>query len=120
MYKKSKPTQTTLVVNRQYEGETMEEKVRRILNNKEPIDDVAQRIYTERKDGVLPDYNIRTDRWDVALNAMDKVTGSHLAKREARQKSTGEQAKEGMDKESKTENKKDSGGPAPIQGTDKS
>lgn len=64
-----------------YVGETIEAKVRRIVNNKEPIKDGAPLIYTDRKDGVLPGYNIRTDRFDVAVEAMDKVTKSKLAKR---------------------------------------
>ena len=45
-----------------YEGEQIEEKVRRIVNNNEPITDGAPIIFTEKKDGVLPEYNIRTDR----------------------------------------------------------
>ena len=44
-----------------YEGETIENKVQRIVLNKEPIEDGAEIIYTEKKDGVLPQYNIRTD-----------------------------------------------------------
>ena len=56
------------------------------MNNKEPIKDGAPLIYTERKDGVQPSYNIRTDRWDVAVEAMDKVTKSYHAKREERAK----------------------------------
>ena len=43
-----------------YEGETMEAKVQRVVINKEPIEDGAPIIYTEKKDGVLPQYNIRT------------------------------------------------------------
>lgn len=46
----------------------------RITNNKEPITDSAPLVYTERKDGVLPDYNIRTDRMEKALEAMDRVS----------------------------------------------
>lgn len=64
-----------------YEGESIENKVNRILINKEPITDGAPLIYTNRKDGVLPGYNIRTDRFDVAIDAMDKVAKSKLAKR---------------------------------------
>lgn len=56
-----------------YEGEFIEEKVARVVENKEPIEDGAPIIYTERKDGVIPAYNIRTDKWDIALNAMDQV-----------------------------------------------
>ena len=36
-------------------------------------EDGAPIIYTERKDGVIPAYNIRTDKWDIALTAMDQV-----------------------------------------------
>ena len=55
------------------EGETIETKVARITQNKEPITDSAPIIFTEKKDGVLPAYNIRTDRFDIALDAMDKI-----------------------------------------------
>ncbi len=64
-----------------YEGESIETKVNRILINKEPITDGAPLIYTKRQDGVLPGYNIRTDRFDVAIEAMDKVSKSRLTKR---------------------------------------
>lgn len=84
MYKYNTPTKTTLSVNTGYEGETIEQKVNRILNNNEPIKDGAPIMYTERKDGVLPETNIRTDRWEVALDAMGAVTSTHQAKREER------------------------------------
>lgn len=63
------------------EGETIETKVARIIQNKEPITDGAPIIFTEKKDGVLPAYNIRTDRFDIALEAMDKI-GKSKAKKE--------------------------------------
>lgn len=63
------------------EGETIENKVARITQNKEPITDGAPIIFTEKKDGVLPAYNIRTDRFDIALEAMDKI-GRSKAKKE--------------------------------------
>lgn len=86
MYKKIKSTKTSLNVNEAYEGEPIEEKIKRILNNKEPISDGAPLIYTERKDGVLPAHDIRTDRFEVAIDAMDKVQKTHQAKREERHK----------------------------------
>ena len=43
------------------EGETMEQKVAKLVENNEPITDGAPIIYTEKKDGVLPQYDIRTD-----------------------------------------------------------
>ena len=62
------------------EGESIENKVRRITENNEPITDGAPIIYTNREDGVLPAYNIRTDRWEVAQQAMDAVNQANLAK----------------------------------------
>lgn len=72
-----KPVKT----NYEYQtGESIETKVKRITENNEPITDGAPIIYTNREDGVLPAYNIRTDRWDVAQAAMDAVNQANLAK----------------------------------------
>jgi hypothetical protein len=62
------------------EGESIETKVQRITENNEAIKDGAPIIYTNREDGVLPAYNIRTDRWDIAQQAMDAVNQANLAK----------------------------------------
>lgn len=62
------------------EGESIEQKVCRITENNEPITDGAPIIYTNRDDGVLPAYNIRTDRWEIAQAAMDAVNQANLAK----------------------------------------
>lgn len=61
-------------------GESIETKVRRITENNEPITDGAPIIYTNRDDGVLPAYNIRTDRWEIAQEAMEAVNQANLAK----------------------------------------
>lgn len=82
MYKKNKTYSSTITNNDTYEGETIEDKIRRIVNNKEPITDGAPLIYTDRKDGIQAAYDIRTDRFELAVEAMDKVTASNLAKRE--------------------------------------
>lgn len=63
-----------------YEGESIENKVDRILDSKEPISDGAPIIYTEKKDGVLPQFDIRTDKWELAQDAMDKVNKAKIAK----------------------------------------
>lgn len=65
-----------------YEGETIETKISRIINEKAPIEDGAPIIFTDRSEGVLPAYDIRTDRWDIATEAMDKVNKAKIAKRE--------------------------------------
>lgn len=71
------------------EGEYIEKKVQRIVESGEPIEDSAPIIYTERKDGVLPAYDIRTDRFAIAQDAMEQVNNSRskivemkIAKRE--------------------------------------
>lgn len=106
MYIKNNFRETTLEVNQSTQGETIEQKVERIVTLREPIKDGAPRIYTERKDGVQPAYNIRTDRFEVAVEAMEKVTKSNIAKREQR-------ADMKIVKDDKGEN-----GVQPIQGTD--
>lgn len=74
---------SSLMVNNSYEGESIEDKLERIVQQKEPINDGAPLVFTERKNGVLPEYNIRTDRFEVALDAMNAVQKSTVAKREA-------------------------------------
>jgi len=65
------------------QGEPIEHKIQRILEQKEPIKDGAPIIFTERKDGVISAYNIRTDRWEIACEAMDVVHKSKIAKSES-------------------------------------
>lgn len=64
------------------EGELIEEKVARLTQEKSPINDGAPIIYTERKDGVLPAYDIRTDRWEIAQEAMEINQKAVSAKRQ--------------------------------------
>ena len=63
-------------------AESIEEKMRRVTANKEPIDASAPLIYTEEKDGVMAGYDIRTDRFEVALEAQDKINAANAAKRD--------------------------------------
>lgn len=98
MYKPNKPTPTDLRVNTSYLGETIEKKIRRIVNNKEPITDGAPLIYTERGKGVEAQFNIRTDRFEIAVEAMDKVAKAQVAKRENKP-TIGEEAKTNMARE---------------------
>lgn len=112
MYKKIVRNGTTLEVNNSYEGIPIEERIRLMVDNKEPITDSSPIIYTERKDGVRPEYDIRTDRFELAVDKMDAVAKAIRAKRDGgAEKPLGEQAKEGMDKEG-------DGKPEPIQGTE--
>lgn len=61
-----------------YQAEPREVKLRKIISGESSSmeDGVFPTIYTEKKDGVLPEYDIRTDRFEVALDAMDKINQS--------------------------------------------
>lgn len=85
-YKRNAYQPSSLKRNTATQGETLETKIERIVNNKEPIKDGAPLIYTERKEGVRASTNIRTDRWEVAIDGMDKVAKSYKARREERAK----------------------------------
>ena len=43
---------------------------------------IRDSVYTERKHGVMAEHDIRTDRWEVATDAMDAVQKSTKAQRE--------------------------------------
>lgn len=104
MYKIPKYQKTQIHINESVEGETIEQKVERLIANKEPItDSTVELLFTERKDGVMAGYNIRTDRFEVAIEAMDKAHKSSLARREAKM-------------EIVKNDKKNDGKPEPTQG----
>lgn len=81
MYRQVIRNKTKLSINNSTEGELIETKVERITVNKEPITDNAPIIYTERKNGVMPEFDIRTDRFDLALEATGHIAKSAVIKR---------------------------------------
>lgn len=89
-YKTPRMAKTRLKINTSKEGETIEQKIERIVNNKEPIKDGAPLIYTERKEGIKASTNIRTDRFEIAVEATDKIAKSYKARREERNKPKGD------------------------------
>lgn len=64
--------------NLTYQAEPREVKLRKIINGEanNMEDGVFPTIYTEKKDGVQPEFDIRTDRFEVAIDAMDKINQS--------------------------------------------
>lgn len=64
--------------NLTYQAEPREVKLRKIISGESSNmeDGVFPTIYTEKKDGVLPEYDIRTDRFEVAIDAIDKINQS--------------------------------------------
>lgn len=86
-----------------YEGEAIETKCARITETGEPISDGAPLVYTEKKDGVQPQYNVRADKWEIAQEAMDKVNRAKIAKGQAMQETPkGEEKKTADGGEGKT------------------
>lgn len=91
-----------IITNYEYEeGETIEEKVRRVVETKEPIEDGAPLIYTPKEDGVIAAYNIRTDRWEIAQDAMSLKYKAEIAKSKG---NADEKLKEVEESKTKTEN----------------
>ena len=59
-------------------GETLIKKCQRILDEGEPLTDGAPMIYTPKQAGVRDDCNVRTDKWALAMDAMDRVNNYKL------------------------------------------
>lgn len=77
------------------EAQSLEEKLRNIMNQTNTIDlQAVPLIYTDRKDGVLAGYDIRTDRFDIALEARDRIAGMLSAQRQASENSNEQQKTE--------------------------
>lgn len=87
MYKEWISRQTNgIVKNDSYEAEPLEVKLRKATEEKKPIEAVAPMIYTEKSKGVIPEYDIRTDRFEIAQTAMEKLNSvkfADIAKNEA-------------------------------------
>ena len=68
--------------NLTYEADPREVKLRKIISGEASNmeDGVFPTIYTEKKDGVRPEYDIRTDRFEVAIDAIDKINQSTASK----------------------------------------
>lgn len=92
--------------NLTYQAEPREVKLRKIISGESSNmeDGVFPTIYTEKKDGVLPEYDIRTDRFEVAIDAIDKINQS-IANQVAKNKGETEAVKD-FGTEVKTDSKK--------------
>ena len=69
-----------------YNADPLEVKIEKLITSKEPIGKDVPLRYTERKQGILPEYDIRSDRFDIAQTAMEKIHKSNIAKRDAKPK----------------------------------
>lgn len=82
LYKNIKPT-TSIECNNAIEAISIEEKMRQVTQSGEPISGDVAMVYDEPKDGVKPEYDIRTDKWEIAQNAMDYVSRQNALKTNA-------------------------------------
>ena len=72
-----------------YEGESIERYCERATNTNQPIENSSPIIFQAREDGVLPEHNIRSDKWERAAATMNELAGS---RRNTRHKRAAEQA----------------------------
>lgn len=81
--RQNRPQRSSIIVNDSTEGQPIERKIESMINNKEPIQDgMITTMYTDKKDGVLAGTNIRTDRFETALDAIDKINKTRTAQSE--------------------------------------
>lgn len=62
------------------EGQSIEEQIRQATANNQPIEASAPMIYTEDAKGIEPQYDPRTDKYEIALDAIDKYHKSQIAR----------------------------------------
>lgn len=98
---------STIVIRTQYEAEPLEVKLRRKMKggkvDEEEGDGKTWAIaYTEKKDGVKPEYDIRTDRFEIAREAMKTLEkGIQLSYSDPNSTTTGETTEEGETSETR-------------------
>lgn len=80
-YKRTTPPKTSINQYNGFIGERIEDRVRRMVYNQEPMGDGSPLIYHDRKKGVMPEHNIRTDRFEVAIDSLDKLSTKKLTER---------------------------------------
>ena len=64
-----------------FEGQSIEELVYQATTTNQTIEQGAPLIFTARKDGVIYEYNIRSDKFDRAMEMMDKYSKAVTEKR---------------------------------------
>lgn len=93
---------TQIKLNNIYEAEPLEIKLRRKERGGKIDEEEGDRktwaiTFTERKDGVLPEYNIRTDRFEVAREAQDRLNKGLMLQYSDKQETKGPEETEGAE-----------------------
>lgn len=108
MYKKVNANPGRIKCNNAIDGRTIESQIAEITQNKGEVPVETELIYTPKEDGVLPGYNIRTDRFEVAVEAVDKIEASRQARRDNAGKPQSKEEPKEEPKEDKTKGSKES------------
>lgn len=82
MYKKNKMESTSIERVGTTQGEHLETKVKRMFEGKETPKDGAPLTYTARSEGVGAAFNMRSDRFDIAIQVTDYISRSNTAARD--------------------------------------
>ena len=81
MYGKYKPKSLHLKGNEHFEGVSIEREMQQATSTGiKPDRNITQIFYTQRKDGVLKETDIRTDRFDISQDAMQNVNNQFKQK----------------------------------------
>lgn len=103
MYRERSYNRTSLSRNEGVEGETIEMMMERALNNTGDLKTLEvpnkELIFQAREEGINPAYDVRTDKFEEAIKATDKVTAHSRAKTDEKVK-----AREELLKPKKVEN----------------
>lgn len=82
MYNTPKQQQQTLKGIKAYRAESIEDTLARMISNKEPIQGQITPIYTDRSEGVKPDYDIRTDKFEFLVESTNAMAMTKRATRD--------------------------------------
>lgn len=107
---KNKPKRSNCMpyINNSYEAKPLERILEKVREGNMTIEDEKPIIYTDKKDGVLPGYNIRTDRFEIMREAAEKISQAEASKIGKSENKPEKEQKE----ETKTEEKKPEAGPS--------
>lgn len=90
------PTRSGLIrVNKTQQEEGLTHQLRKVKTMGDQGFVTKGLMYSDRKDGVLPEFDIRTDKWEIAQRASDAASKSEIAKRGGHAEDGGDQKSEG-------------------------
>lgn len=94
MYKIPKQHRTTIEINQSVQGESIETRIERMLNNNDDVSEMKELIFTREEDGIMGAFNIRHDHWDEAYENASTMAEKNSELDSARLKKRQEAIKE--------------------------